>query len=58
MIPTEGAMGIVMPVAPFSLAEEIEWHYQMLIHTRRVPHPNVVFFDVRVGFHRRVKLGI
>jgi hypothetical protein len=23
-----------------------------------VPHPNVVLFDVRVGFHRRVKLGI
>jgi hypothetical protein len=24
----------------------------------RVAHPNVVLFDVRVGFHRRVKLGI
>ena len=23
-----------------------------------MPHPNVVLFDVRVGFHRRVKLGI
>jgi hypothetical protein len=24
----------------------------------RVPHPNVVLFDVRVGFQRRVKIGI
>jgi len=24
----------------------------------RVPHPNVALFDVRVGFHKRVKLGI
>jgi len=23
-----------------------------------VPHPNVVLFDVRVGFHSRLKLGI
>ena len=23
----------------------------------RVPHPNVVLFDVRVGFHSRLKLG-
>jgi hypothetical protein len=23
-----------------------------------VPHPNVVLFDVRVGFHCRAKLGI
>ena len=22
-----------------------------------VPHPNVVLFDVRMGLHRRVKLG-
>src|SRR5713226_2366395 len=25
---------------------------------QRVPHPNVVPFDVRVGFHSRLKLGI
>jgi hypothetical protein len=25
---------------------------------RRVPHPNVALFDVRVGFHGRVELGI
>ena len=24
----------------------------------RVPHPNVVFFDVRVGFRCRMKYGI
>ena len=24
----------------------------------RVPHPNVVLFDVRVGFHERGKVGI
>jgi len=24
----------------------------------RLPHPNVVFFDVRVGFHGNVELGI